>query len=97
MTFALGDKKLIEHVTELHPGIPEIVAATSYSPAAHFKARLSLVNLLVNGHVKGAWLGFYGTPYATKIRRVCSGYELRSEERSVTTKTFSETFSETFA
>ena len=29
-----------------------------YSPAAHFKARPSLVNLLVNGHVKGAWLGF---------------------------------------
>ena len=28
------------------------------SPAAHFKARPSLVNLLVDGHVKGAWLGF---------------------------------------
>ena len=26
--------------------------------AAHFKARPSLVNLLENGHVKGAWLGF---------------------------------------
>ena len=32
--------------------------AQLYSPAAHFKARPSLVNLLVNGHVKGAWLGF---------------------------------------
>ena len=34
------------------------IARGAYSPAAHFKARPSLVNLLVNGHVKGAWLGF---------------------------------------
>ena len=34
------------------------ISLAAYSPAAHFKARPSLVNLLVNGHVKGAWLWF---------------------------------------
>ena len=34
------------------------ISLAAYSPAAHFKARPSLVNLFVNGHVKGAWLWF---------------------------------------